>query len=102
MQVKRDNEPLVVLNNLYMRTPLQHTFAANLMAVLGTGRMPEQLTLRAALVHFIDFRVICLQRRSRHRLRRTEARLHLVEGLSIAQAAMDDVIGASLAPPSLA
>ena len=43
-EVKRDAEPLVVLNNMYKRSALQNSFAGNLMAVVGQGRMPEQLT----------------------------------------------------------
>jgi DNA gyrase subunit A len=91
-EVKRDAEPLVVLNNMYKRTSLQHTFAGNLMAVVGAGRLPEQLTLRSALLTFIDFRIECLERRTRHRLRKAEERLHLVDGLLIAQERMDDVV----------
>ena len=60
-EIKRDAEPLVVLNNMYKRSSLQHTFAGNLMAVVGAGRMPELLTLRSALTSFLDFRVECLE-----------------------------------------
>eukprot|EP00965_Chrysotila_dentata_P112103 3706234-Pleurochrysis_carterae.AAC.1 len=48
-QVRRDADPLMVLNHLYKRTELQRNFAGNLMAVLGEGRMPQQMTLRQAL-----------------------------------------------------
>ena len=91
-EVKRDAEPLVVLNNMYKRSSLQHSFAGNLMAVVGNGRMPEQLTLRAALLAFLDFRVECLQRRCRFRLAKAEARLHIVEGMLVAQERMDEVV----------
>ena len=91
-EIKRDAEPLVVLNNMYKRSSLQHTFAGNMMAVVGAGRMPELLTLRRALLAFLDFRVECLQRRCRHRLRKAEARLHIVDGLLIAQERMDDIV----------
>ena len=91
-EIKRDAEPLVVLNNMYKRSSLQHTFAGNLMAVVGAGRMPEQLTLRKALTAFLDFRIECLERRCRHRLRKAEARLHLVDGLLVAQQRMDEVV----------
>lgn len=43
-EIKRDSEPNVVLNNMYKRTPLQNSFAGNLMAVVGAGRMPEQVS----------------------------------------------------------
>ena len=91
-EVRRDAEPLVVLNNMYKRSSLQHTFAGNLMAVTGDGRLPKQLTLRAALLAFLDFRVESLLRRSRFRLRKAEERLHLVDGLLIAQGRMDEVV----------
>lgn len=91
-EIKRDAEPLVVLNNMYKRSSLQHTFAGNLMAVVGAGRMPEQLTLRSALSSFLDFRIECVERRCRFRLGKAEARLHLVDGLLIAQARMDEVV----------
>ena len=91
-EIKRDAEPLVVLNNMYKRSRLQETFAGNLMAVVSAGRMPEQLTLRAALVAFLDFRIECLERRCRTRLRKAEARLHIVDGMLIAQGRMDDVV----------
>ena len=58
-EIKRDASPLVVLNNMYKRSPLQHSFPGNLMAVVGSGRLPEQLTLRAALTAFLDFRIEC-------------------------------------------
>ena len=84
-EIKRDASPLVVLNNMYKRSPLQHSFPGNLMAVVGSGRLPELLTLRAALTAFLDFRIECIERRCRHRLAKAEARLHLVDGLLIAQ-----------------
>ena len=91
-EVKRDAEPLVVLNNMYKRSALQNSFPGNLMAVVGQGRMPEQLTLRSALNAFIDFRIDCVERRCRHRLAKAEARLHLVDGLLIAQGRMDEIV----------
>ena len=92
LEIKRDSDPSVVLNNLYKRTPLQTSFAGNLMAVVGAGRLPEQLTLRSALLAFLDFRIECIERRSRGRLTKTEARLHVVDGLLVAQQDMDGVV----------
>ena len=93
-EVKRDAEAAVVLNNLFKRTALQQSFAGNMMAVLGGGRMPEQLTLRRALLEFIEFRVECVQRRTAFELKKAEARLHLVEGLLVALARLDEVVDA--------
>eukprot|EP00966_Prymnesium_polylepis_P235773 5452692-Prymnesium_polylepis.1 len=64
------------------------------MAVVGAGRMPELLTLRAALTHFVDFRVECLRRRSAARMAKAQARLHIVEGLLLALNQLDSVIDA--------
>jgi len=83
-----------VLNNLFKRTALQQSFAGNMMAVLGGGRMPEQLTLRRALLEFIEFRVECVQRRTAFELKKAETRLHLVEGLLVALARLDEVVDA--------
>lgn len=91
-EIKRDSEPLVVLNRMYKSSNLQYTFSGNLMAVTGDGRMPQQLTLRTALLAFLDFRVECLLRRSRHRLNKAQDRLHIVDGLLIAQSRMDEVV----------
>ena len=99
-EIKRDADPLVVLNNMYKRSSLQNSFSGNLMAVVGKGRMPEQLTLRSALQAFIDFRVECLERRSRFRLAKAEARLHIVQGLLVAQENMDGVVEAVRAAPN--
>ena len=70
------------------------------MAVVGAGRMPEQLTLRRALEAFLEFRVECLQRRCRYRLARAEARLHIVDGMLVAQARMDEVVSTIRASPN--
>ena len=83
-----------MLNNLFKRTALQQSFAGNMMAVLGGGRMPEQLTLRRALLEFIEFRVECVQRRTAFELKKAETRLHLVEGLLVALARLDEVVDA--------
>jgi len=93
-EVRRDADPLMVLNHLYKRTELQRNFAGNLMAVLGEGRMPQQMTLRQALQSFLDFRVECVKRRSAFQLRKAEAKLHIVEGMLQAQGSLDEVIGA--------
>ena len=83
-----------MLNNLFKRTALQQSFAGNMMAVLGGGRMPELLTLRRALLEFIEFRVECVQRRTAFELKKAETRLHLVEGLLVALARLDEVVDA--------
>ena len=91
-EIKRDAEPLVVLNNMYKRSSLQHTFAGNLD---GGGRRAHAGAAHAALgtpCSFLDFRIECVERRCRFRLGKAEARLHLVDGLLIAQARMDEVV----------
>lgn len=74
LQLRRDADALVVLNQLYKKTALQKNFAANWMAVSGLGQMPERLTLRRALTSFLEFRVECVRRRTRFLLNKAEVR----------------------------
>jgi DNA gyrase subunit A len=90
IELKKDATPEVVLNHLYRFTNLQTSFAVNFLA-LHEGR-PQQLGLRQALQAFIDFREETILRRSRFRLGKARDRGHLLVGLSIAVANIDEVI----------
>jgi DNA gyrase subunit A len=90
VQVKRDAAGQVVLNHLYKLTDLQTTFGVNMIAIVN-GR-PQLLTLRDALVHFIDHRRSVVTRRSRFELRKALERREIVEGLAVAVDAIDRVI----------
>ncbi len=90
IELKRDATPEVVLNQLYRMTQLQTSFAVNFLA-LNHGR-PQQMGLKDALVAFIEFREEVILRRSRHRLAKARERGHLLIGLAIAVANIDEVI----------
>ncbi len=90
IELKRDSSADVVLNQLYRFTPLQSAFPVNALA-LNRGR-PEQLGLREMLSAFIDFREEVVVRRTRHELSRARDRAHVLVGLAIAVANIDEVI----------
>ena len=90
IELKRDATAEVVLNQLYRMTSLQTSFPVNFLA-LDKGR-PRQMGLRDALMAFISFREEVILRRSRHRLDKARERGHLLIGLAIAVANLDEVI----------
>nr|WP_135470477.1 DNA gyrase subunit A [Crenalkalicoccus roseus] len=90
IELKRDATAEVVLNQLYRLTPLQTSFAVNFLA-LHDGR-PRQMGLVEALRAFIGFREEVILRRSRHRLAKARERGHLLVGLAIAVANIEEVI----------
>jgi DNA gyrase subunit A len=90
LKLKRDAAALVILNNLYKRTPLQTNFAVNMVALVDG--VPRTLNLRDALSAYIDHQVEVITRRSEYRLRKAEERAHIVEGLLKALDMLDEVI----------
>ncbi len=90
VELKRDASAEVVLNQLYRFTPLQSAFPVNALA-LNRGR-PEQLGLRDMLAAFIIFREEVVVRRTRHELSKARDRAHVLVGLAIAVANIDEVI----------
>jgi len=90
LKLKRDAAALVILNNLYKRTPLQTNFAVNVVALVDG--IPRTLNLRDALLAYIDHQVEVITRRSEYRLRKREERAHIVEGLLKALDMLDAVI----------
>ena len=91
IKLKRDANPEVVLNNLWKHTPLQSSFAMNMVALVDG--VPRTLTLRDALSAYVDHQIEVVTRRSEYRLRTARARLHIVEGLIRALSMIDDIIG---------
>ena len=91
VELKRDAVADVVLNQLYRHTPLQSTFGANMIALNG-GRRPEMMTLKDMLMAFLDFREEVIGRRTRFRLNKARDRAHVLVGLAIAVANIDEVI----------
>jgi DNA gyrase subunit A len=90
IELKRDAERDVVLNQLYRFTPLQSSFGANMVALDG-GR-PLLLTLKDMLTAFIAFREEVVSRRTKHLLGKARDRAHILVGLAIAVANIDEVI----------
>jgi DNA gyrase, A subunit len=90
IELKRDANAEVILNQLYRFTPLQSTFGANMVAL--NGGKPEQLTLIDMLKAFIAFREEVVSRRTKYLLRKARERAHVLVGLAIAVANIDEVI----------
>jgi DNA gyrase subunit A len=89
-ELKRDAIPGVVLNNLFKFTDLQTSFSVNNIALVK-GR-PMMLNLKDMMVHFVDHRHEVVIRRTKFELAQAEKRAHILEGLLIAQANIDEVI----------
>ena len=92
IKLKRDAPALVVLNNLYKRTPLQTSFSMNAVALVDG--VPRTLNLRELLVPYIEHQVEVITRRSQFRLDKKLARAHIVEGLIKALDLIDEIIAA--------
>ena len=88
--LKQDAVASVVLNTLYKNTPLQSSFAVNNIALVN-GR-PQLLNLKDLIHHFVEHRHEVIVRRSRFDLQKAEERLHIVNGLLIAQDNIDEVV----------
>jgi len=90
VKLKRDAPALVILNNLYKRTPLQTSYSINAVALVDG--VPRTLNLRDALVAYVDHQVEVIRRRSEFRLAKAQARAHIVEGLLKAIDMIDAII----------
>ncbi|MFV0432012.1 MAG: DNA gyrase subunit A [Alphaproteobacteria bacterium] len=90
VEVKRDFEPDVVLNQLYRYTSLQTSYGVNALA-LDKGR-PRQMNLKELLVAFLDFREETIRRRTIYLLNKARDRAHILAGLAVAVANVDEII----------
>ncbi|MFA9443905.1 DNA gyrase subunit A [Egicoccus sp. AB-alg6-2] len=90
IDLKRDANAQVVLNQLYKHTQLQDTFGANILALVDG--IPRTITLDQALSHYISHQVDVITRRTRYRLRKAEDRAHVLEGLLVALDHIDEII----------
>ncbi len=88
--LKHDAVASVVLNTLFKNTPLQSSFAVNNIALVN-GR-PQLLPMRDLIRHFVDHRHDVVVRRTRFDKRKAEERLHIVQGLLIAQDNIDEIV----------
>ncbi|GMB83079.1 DNA gyrase subunit A [Shinella zoogloeoides] len=90
IELKRDANADVILNQLYRYTPLQTSFGANMVAL--NGGKPEQMNLLDMLRAFVAFREEVVSRRTKYLLRKARDRAHVLVGLAIAVANIDEVI----------
>ena len=90
MELRRDANANVLLNNLYKHTALQTSFGINLLALVNG--QPKVLNLKQCLVHYLDHQKIVIRRRTEFELRKAEARAHILEGLRIALDHLDKII----------
>jgi len=97
VELKRDADPDIVLNQLFRYTALQTSFGVNMLAING-GR-PEQLTLRDIIAAFIAFREEVITRRTTYLLNKARERAHTLVGLLVAVANIDEVIALIRAAP---
>ena len=92
IELKRDANAHVILNNLYKHSPLQTTFGVNMVALVDG--VPRTLTLRDALGHYVAHQIEVVTRRSQFRLDRARRRAHIVEGFLKALDIIDEIIAA--------
>lgn len=90
MEIRRDANASVILNNLYKQTSMQTTFGVNMLAIVA-GR-PRTLTLKEMLYHYLEHQKEIVRRRTQFDLEKAEAREHLLAGLRIALDHLDEVI----------
>ncbi len=95
IELKRDANPNVVLNQLYKNTQLQETFSVNMVAIVPTEDNlyePRTLNLRQTIDYYIAHQEDVIRRRTKFELDKAEARAHILEGLKIALDHLDEVI----------
>jgi DNA gyrase subunit A len=97
VELKRDADPDIVLNQLFRYTALQTSFGVNMLAI-NAGR-PEQLTLRDIIAAFIAFREEVITRRTTYLLNKARERAHTLVGLLVAVASIDEIIALIRAAP---
>ena len=90
IELKRGAPPLKVLNQLFKYTPLQSTFGVNMLALVDGE--PRLLSLKRALQHYVEHRIVVITRRTVYLLRVARERAHILEGLRIALEFLDEVI----------
>jgi len=90
IDLKRDSDPRVTINQLYQHTQLQNGFGIIMLALVDG--VPKVLNLKQILAEFVKFRVDVVTRRTKYELAEAEKRAHILEGLKIAIANIDEVV----------
>jgi len=92
IELKRDANPQVVLNHLFVQSAMQSSFSIIMLALVNNQRQPKILTLREIIDEYLAFQKDVIVRRTQYDLRKARERAHLLEGLLIAQDNIDEVI----------
>jgi len=92
IELKKDANPQVVLNNLFKQTALQSSFGIIMLALVDDQKQPKILSLRQIIDEYLAHQMDVLTRRTEYDLRKAKERAHLLEGLLIAQDNIDEVI----------
>ncbi|MGD9712729.1 MAG: DNA gyrase subunit A [Thermomicrobiales bacterium] len=92
IELKRDSQPMKVLNNLFKHTALQQSFGVNMLALVDGGSQPRVLSLRRALTEYLGHRQVVITRRAQYELDRAKRRAHILEGLTRALDHIDEII----------
>ncbi|SDC40061.1 DNA gyrase subunit A [Pelagirhabdus alkalitolerans] len=90
IELRKDANPDVLLNNLYKQTSLQTSFGINMLALVDG--QPKVLNLKQALSHYLEHQKVIVRRRTQFELDKAEARAHILEGLRIALDHIDAII----------
>ncbi|WP_216831618.1 DNA gyrase subunit A [Alkalihalobacterium elongatum] len=90
IEVRRDANSNVLLNNLFKQTALQTSYGINLLALVDG--QPKVLNLKECLYHYLEHQKVVIRRRTAFELRKAEARAHILEGLRIALDHIDEII----------
>ncbi len=90
IDIRKDANSSVILNNLYKQTPLQTSFGVNMIALVN-GR-PKLINLKQALYHYLEHQKEVVRRRTAYNLRKAKDRAHILEGLRIALDHIDEII----------
>src|SRR5688572_2524181 len=99
LEMTKNADPDVILQDLYKRTPMQTTFSINLLALVDGE--PRTLTLKQALRVYIEHRLTVIKRRAEFDLEKARARAHILEGYLIALKNLDDVINLIRSAPDV-
>ncbi|WP_019423231.1 DNA gyrase subunit A [Paenibacillus sp. OSY-SE] len=90
IELRRDVNPSVVLNNLYKHTAMQSNFGCNMLALVN--QEPRVLNLHDMLYYYLEHQIVVIRRRTEYELKKAEARAHILEGLRIALDHIDEII----------
>ena len=90
IEIRKDKNANVILNNLYKQTPLQTSFGINMLALVKG--QPKIMGLKEILAHYLDHQKVIITRRTKFDLKRAEDRAHILEGLKIALDNIDEII----------